>query len=337
VADPTQASLVSVDEVRAAARRIDGVAIRTPLLAIADGGWLKAECLQPIGSFKIRGAFNAVAQLDASERAAGVVTHSSGNHAQGVARAARLLGIRAVVVMPRDASPIKIAAVRADGAEIDFVGPADDERVARADEIAQREGLALIPSYDDRRIVAGQGTLGLEVIEQLTAAGVDPVASLTVLVEIGGGGLSSGVCVAIKGLRPDARVIGVEPELAADAQESLREHRIVRWAPELTGRTSADGMRSTALGRVTFAHLDRLLDGVVTVSEDEIAQAMLHAATAARLVVEPSGATALAAWLFHRAELPSADATAIVVSGGNVDPGRYRELLAIGEEASRAS
>jgi threonine dehydratase len=236
--------------------------------------------------------------------------------------------------MPRDASAIKVAAVRADGAAIDFVGPADDERVARADELAQRDGLALIPSYDDRRIIAGQGTLGLEVIEQLDAAGTDPAAPLTVLVEIGGGGLSSGVCVAVKGLRPRARVIGVEPELAADARDSLREHRIVRWGPEVVGRTSADGMRSTALGRITFAHLDRLLDGVVTVSEEEIARAMLHAATAARLVVEPSGATALAAWLFHRSELPAA-ATAIVVSGGNVDPGRYRELLAVGEEASR--
>jgi threonine dehydratase len=332
--DP-DAALVSLDDVRQAARRIAGVASRTPLLPIAGDAWLKAECLQPIGSFKIRGAYNAVAQLDAAERAAGVVTHSSGNHAQGVARAARLLGMRAVVVMPRDASAVKVAAVRADGAEIDLVGPADEERVARADELARRDGLALIPSYDDRRIVAGQGTLGLEVLEQLAESGVDPSAPLTVLVEIGGGGLASGVCVAIKGLRPDAWVIGVEPELAADARESLREHRIVRWGPELTGRTSADGMRSTALGRVTFAHLDRLLDGVVAVSEEEIARAMLHAATAARLVVEPSGATALAAWLFHRAELPSGRVTAIVVSGGNVDPTRYRELLAMGEAAAR--
>jgi threonine dehydratase len=334
VADPED-RLVSLEDVREAARRISGVAIRTPLLAIADDAWLKAECLQPIGSFKIRGAYNAVAQLGPAERAAGIVTHSSGNHAQGVARAGRLLGIRVVVVMPRESSAVKIAAVRADGAEIDFVGQADEERVARAEELARRDGLALIPSYDDRRIVAGQGTLGLEVVEQLADAGLDPTTPLTVLVEIGGGGLASGVCAAVKGLRPEARVIGVEPELAADARESLRSHRIVRWGPELTGRTSADGMRSTALGRVTFAHLDRLLDGVVTVTEEEIARAMLHAAAAARLVVEPSGATALAAWLFHRSELPADGATVIVVSGGNVDPGRYRELLAIGEEANR--
>jgi threonine dehydratase len=337
VPDPILPDLVTLDDVREAARRIDGVAARTPLLPIGEGGWLKAECLQPIGSFKIRGAYNALSQLSDAERAAGVVTHSSGNHAQGVARAARLLGIRAIVVMPRDASAVKVAAVRADGAAIDFVGPADEERVARADELAHRDGLALIPSYDDRRIIAGQGTLGLEIVEQLEAAGVDPAAPATVLVEIGGGGLSSGVCVAVKGLRPGIRVIGVEPELAADARDSLLEHRIVRWGAELVGRTSADGMRSTALGRVTFAHLDRLLDGVVTVSEEEIARAMLHAATAARLVVEPSGATALAAWLFHRSELPPAVTTAIVVSGGNVDPGRYRELLAVGEEAGHRS
>ena len=160
------------------------------------------------------------------------------------------------------------------------------------------ERALLIPSFDDPRIVAGQGTLGLEIVEQLADASVDPEAPLTVLVPIGGGGLSSGVCVAVKGLRPDARVVGVEPELAADARDSLREGRIVRWDAERTGRTIADGMRSTALGSVTFAHLERLLDGVVVVNEAEIARAMLHAATAARLVVEPSGATALAAWLF---------------------------------------
>jgi threonine dehydratase len=334
VADPDDA-LVSLADVREAARRISGVAIRTPLLGIADGAWLKAECLQPIGSFKIRGAYNALAQLDDAERAAGVVTHSSGNHAQGVARAARLLGTRAVVVMPRESSAVKIAAVQADGAEIDLVGPADEERVARAEELAKRDGLALIPSYDDRRIIAGQGTVGLEIVEQLSDAGVDPTTPVTVLVEIGGGGLSSGVCVAVKGLRPGATVIGVEPELAAHARDSLQQHRIVRWDAALTGRTSADGMRSTGLGRLTFAHLDHLLDGVVTVSEEEIARAMLHAATAARVVAEPSGATALAAWLSHRAELPAGGTTAIVVSGGNVDPGRYRELLTIGEEAAR--
>jgi threo-3-hydroxy-L-aspartate ammonia-lyase len=335
--------LVSLDDVQAAARRLAGVAVRTPLLEVRGrvrhgdveaprSAWLKAESLQPIGSFKIRGAYNALAQLDEAERAAGVVAHSSGNHAQGVARAARLLGIPAVVVMPRDAPAIKVDAVRADGAQIEFVGPADGERIARADELARTHGYALVPSFDDPRIVAGQGTLGLEIVEQLSEAGVDQPAPLTVLVPIGGGGLSSGVCVAVKGLRPGARVVGVEPELAADARDSLRERRIIRWDAERTGRTIADGMRSSALGAVTFAHLDRLLDGVVLVKEAEIARAMLHAATAAHLVVEPSGATALAAWLFHRAELPDAGTAVSVVSGGNVDPSRFRELLAMGAD-----
>jgi threonine dehydratase len=208
--------------------------------------------------------------------------------------------------------------------------------VERAHEIADRDGLALVPSYDDVRIVAGQGTAGLEVVEQLAAAthGAGPAAAsspLTVLVPIGGGGLASGMCVAVKGLRPDARVYGVEPELAADARDSLREGRIVRWDPELTGRTSADGMRTSALGRITFAHLERLLDGVITVSEAEIARAMAAAATAARIVVEPSGATTIAAGMWHRGELPAVGGDLVmVVSGGNVDPGLYREFLGQG-------
>jgi threo-3-hydroxy-L-aspartate ammonia-lyase len=333
--------LVSLGEVEAAADRLRGVALRTPLLpfgpfpgeAAARRAWLKPESLQPVGAFKIRGAYNALAQLSAAERAAGVVTHSSGNHAQGVSRAARLLGIRAVVVMPRDAPAIKVAGVRADGAEIDVVGPADEERVARAEQLSREQGLVLIPSYDDARIVAGQGSVGLEIAGQLAELGSPPDAPLDVLVPIGGGGLASGVCVALKGLRPDARVWGVEPELAADARESLREGHIVRWAPELTLRTSADGMRSSALGRLTFAHLVRLLDGVITVSETHIARAMLRAATGARLVVEPSGATAIAAWLFGAHELPADGDVVIVVSGGNVDPERYRDLLAQGARA----
>jgi threo-3-hydroxy-L-aspartate ammonia-lyase len=288
---------------------------------------LKAENLQPIGAFKIRGAYNALCQLSEAERAAGVVSHSSGNHAQGVARAARLLGIRAVIVMPSDAPAIKVAGVRADGAEIEFVGTDNEERIARADELAHEQGMALVPSFDDDRIVAGQGTLGLEIVEQLRESGVDERLPLTVLVPIGGGGLAAGVCVAVKGLRPDARVFGVEPELAADAADSMREGRIVRWGPELTGRTIADGMRTSALGRITFAHLQRLLDGVLTVSEDDISVAMLEAATRARIVAEPSGATPIAAWLRHREVLPPSGAVVMVVSGGNVDPDQYRQLL----------
>jgi len=333
--------LVTLADVQAAADRLRGVALRTPLLAFGpppvrpDSGapqaWLKAENLQPIGAFKIRGAYNALSQLSLVQRAAGVVSHSSGNHAQGVARSARLLGIRAVIVMPSDAPAIKVAGVRADGAEIDFVGPDNEERIARADELAERHGMALVPSFDDARIVAGQGTIGLEIVSQLREMGVADEEPLTVLVPIGGGGLSAGVCVAVKGLRPDATVIGVEPELAADAADSMRQGSIVRWGPELTGRTIADGMRTSALGRITFAHLRQLLDGVLAVSEDDIKVAMLEAATRARIVAEPSGATPIAAWLRHRAELPARGSLVMIVSGGNVDPDLYRHLL---EEAA---
>jgi threo-3-hydroxy-L-aspartate ammonia-lyase len=334
-------SLVSLAQIREAAERLRGVALRTPLLPfgppvagderVLPRAWLKAESLQPIGAFKIRGAFNAVRQLSPEELRRGVVAHSSGNHAQGVARAARLVGTDAVIVMPRDAAAVKIAAVRADGARIEFVGPNGEERIARADELAAAEGRALIPAYDDARIVAGQGTAGLEVVEQL--AEIDLPGPPTVLVPIGGGGLASGVAAAVKALRPDATVLGVEPELAADARDSLNEGRIVRWDPALVGRTVADGMRSSALGRITFAHLSALLDGVVTVSEDEIARAMLRAARSARLVVEPSGATAIAAWLFHAGDLPPDGPVAIVVSGGNVDPEVHAALLARAEDA----
>ncbi len=332
--EPAQVTLA---DVQAAADVLTGVALRTPLLAFgpidddigAPRVWLKPENLQPIGAFKIRGAYNALASLSAEERARGVVTHSSGNHAQGIARAARMLGMHAVIVMPSDAPAIKVAGVLADGAEIDFVGSDNEERIRRADALAAERDLVLIPSFDDARIVAGQGTIGLEIVEQLAEMG-RANEPLTVLVPIGGGGLSSGVCVAVKGLRPDATVIGVEPELAADAAESIREDRIVRWAPELTGRTIADGVRTSALGRIPFSHLRRLIDDVVTVSEDDIRRAMAEAATRARIVAEPSGAVSIAAWLRYGDELPNADAadTVMIVSGGNVDPGVYQSLLA---------
>jgi threonine dehydratase len=325
---------VTLADVQAAADRLLGVALRTPLLAFGpfdeEAGapriWLKPENLQPIGAFKIRGAYNALAMLDDRQRAAGVVTHSSGNHAQGIARAARMLGIHAVIVMPDDAPAIKVAGVRADGAEIDVVGADNEERIARADQLAAERGLVLIPSYDDERIVAGQGTVGLEIVEQLAEMGRANLP-LTVLVPIGGGGLSAGVCVAVKGLRPDATVIGAEPELAADMADSLRQDRIVRWAPELTGRTIADGVRTSAVGVIPFAQLRRLLDEVITVSEDDIKAAMLQAATRARIVAEPSGAVSIAALAQVEAGLPDDGDTVIVVSGGNVDPELYQALL----------
>jgi threonine dehydratase len=322
-ADPP---LVTIDEVRAAAATLRGIAIRTPLVPFGRPEarrFLKAESLQPIGAFKIRGAYVAVASLTPEERERGVITYSSGNHAQGVARAARLLGAPAVVVMPSDAPALKKARVEADGAEVVVVGTSSEERQEVAERIAAERGLAIIPPYDDDRIIAGQGTVGLEIAEALP----DVVA---VLVPIGGGGLASGVAVAIKALVPGARVIGVEPELAADAQQSLREGRIVRWSPADASRTIADGTRTTAIGRRNLAHLSRLLDDIVTVSESEIVAAVRLAAEESRLVAEPSGALTIAAMAFRSREagLDGLDGPIVaVVSGGNVDPALYRRLL----------
>ncbi len=318
--------LVSIDDIRAAARTLDGIALRTPLVPFGPEPrrYLKAESLQPIGAFKIRGAYVAVASLSAEARSRGVITYSSGNHAQGVARAARLLGAPAVVVMPSDAPEIKRRRVEADGAEVVVVGPASEERRRVAERLAVERGLTIIPPYDDDRIIAGQGTCGLEIVEDLP-----DVAAI--LVPIGGGGLASGVAAAVRAIRPACRVIGVEPELAADARESLAAGRIVEWPAELVSRTIADGTRTQSLGERTFAHLSALLDRIVTVSEAEIAAAVRIAADDARLVVEPSGALTVAALRFRADEAGLADETGpvvAIVSGGNVDPDRYRELLA---------
>ena len=321
-----EAALVGIDAVRAAAATLRGVATRTPLVAFGRPErrrFLKAESLQPIGAFKIRGAYVAVASLPAAERARGVITYSSGNHAQGVARAARLLGAPAVVVMPSDAPALKRARVEADGAEVVIVGTSSEERQQVAERIAAERGLAIIPPFDDDRIIAGQGTVGLEIAEELPDLGA-------VLIPIGGGGLASGVAVAIRALVPSARILGVEPELAADARDSLREGRIVRWPPEDASRTIADGTRTTAIGQRNFAHLSRLLDGIVTVSEAEIAASVRLAAEESRVVVEPSGALSVAALAFRSAEagIYGIDGPIVaVVSGGNVDPDRYRAFL----------
>ena len=326
IAEDGEAPLVTIDAVRAAAATLRGIATRTPLVPfgrLEAGRFLKAESLQPIGAFKIRGAYVAVASLSPEARARGVITYSSGNHAQGVARAARLLDAPAVVVMPSDAPALKRARVEADRAEVVVVGTSSEERQRVAEEIAAQRGLAIIPPFDDDRVIAGQGTVGLEIAEELA-----DVAA--VLVPIGGGGLASGIAVAIKALVPGARVIGVEPELAADARASLREDRIVRWPAEDVSRAIADGTRTTAIGRRTFAHLRVLLDDIVTVSEAEIAAAVRLAAEESRLVTEPSGALSVAALAFRSAEarLDSLDGpVAAVVSGGNVDPERYRAFL----------
>lgn len=326
----TEAPLVDLAAIRTAAARLRGVTLRSPLVPFGPTGdrhVLKAESLQPIGAFKLRGAYVAVAGLAPDALARGVITYSSGNHAQGVARAARLLGAPCLVVMPSDAPAIKRERVAADGAEIVVVGPSSDERESVAHSLAAERGLAVIPPFDDDRIIAGQGTIGLEIAEDRADVGL-------VLVPIGGGGLASGVATAIKALRPDVRVIGVEPELAADARDSLAQGEIVRWSAADVARTCADGTRTQALGRRTFLHLRAHLDGIVTVTEAEIVAGVRLAAERSRLVVEPSGALTIAALAYRSEELgldgPGAieGAVVAVVSGGNVDPVRYQAYLA---------
>jgi len=314
--------LVSIDEIRAAAERIRGVALHTPLLRWDDRTWLKPESLQPVGAFKMRGAYNAVASLTDEERGRGVVTYSSGNHAQAVARAARLLGAHATIVMPEDAPPVKVEGVRRDGAEIVMAGRTGEERHAIALELVEREGRVMIEPYDDRRIIAGQGTCGLEIAEDLPSV-------TSVLIPVSGGGLSSGIAAAVKGLAPHARVIGVEPELAADARDSLARGEIVRWDGSLTTRTMADGLRVEHLGWLPFLHLRRFMDEIVTVSEEQMADAMRQLATGARLVVEASGAAGMAAHLSGAAVQPEGDDhRVIVISGGNVEPAAFAAILA---------
>lgn len=314
--------IVTIDEIREAAERIRGVVTRTPLLRWDERTWLKPESLQPMGAFKMRGAYNKVASLTDAERARGVVTYSSGNHAQAVARAARLLGTSAVICMPADAPRVKVAGVERDGAEIAFTGPDSDERHQLALRLVEERGLVMVEPYDDPAIIAGQGTIGLEIVEDLPDM-------TSVVVPVSGGGLSSGVATAVKALVTSARVIGVEPELAADAKASLESGTLVTWTAEQTGRTMADGLRTNSLGPLPFEHLRRFMDEIVTVTEDQIAAAVRELAFRARLVVEPSGAAAMAAERSGAAARATGDERrVIVISGGNLDPDLFIRLIA---------
>lgn len=282
--------------------------------------FVKPENLQPIGSFKLRGAYNKISSLTPEQRARGVVSHSSGNHAQGVAYAARALQVKATIVMPSTAPKVKMEATRALGAEIVMVGPASNDRIARAEELERERGLIPVPPYNDEKIIAGQGTIGLEIMEDLPDV-------KTVLVPVGGGGLISGIATAIKNLRPEAKVIGVEPEFAADAQASLRSGQIQSISGESALRTMADGLRSQSIGPINFEHIRKYVDEIITVREDEIRQAMKHLLFAARILAEPSGAVTTAAALFHAAEIPASDKIVAVVSGGNVEPRLFSDIL----------
>jgi threonine dehydratase len=318
------AELVSAAQFAEARERLQGAVLHTPLVRLASVtdavAYLKPESLQPIGSFKLRGAYNAVAQLSEAARRRGVITYSSGNHGQGVAYAARAFGIPAIIVMPSNAPQIKRDATTALGAQIVDVGPASSERRERAEALAAEHGYAIIPPYDDPAIIAGQGTCGLEILADC------PDVDL-VLAPVGGGGLLSGVAAAIRQQRPECPVVGVEPELAGDAAASLRQGRIVQYTAEQTTRTIADGLRTQSLGTLNFAHIQRYVERVITVTEYEIEQAMRRIAWDARLIAEPSGAVATAAMLFHRQELPPHRSAVAIISGGNAEPATLLRVL----------
>ncbi|MGO8856296.1 MAG: threonine/serine dehydratase [Steroidobacteraceae bacterium] len=321
--------MVTLDDIRAAQALLKGIAVRTPLFEWTGSAdqrklFLKLENMQPIGAFKLRGAYNKVASLSDEERRRGVISYSSGNHAQGVAYAARALGVKAVIVMPGNAPRNKLEATAALGAEIVIVGPSSEERRLRAEQLAAEHGYAIVPPYSDEKIIAGQGTVGLEILEDLPNVE-------TVLVPVGGGGLISGVSAAIKFSnaelsRPQVKVIGVEPELAADAQASLRAGRIVSFPAEQVSRTLADGLRTQSIGAINFEHIRAYVDDIVSVTEAEIREATRVLCANAKTVAEPSGAVAPAAFLFHADELPDTKISVALISGGNIDPALLTEL-----------
>jgi threonine dehydratase len=322
----TTPRLLALAAFKEAQARIRGVAARTPLVRLFVPGldaevYVKAEGLQPIGSFKLRGAYNKIAQLSPEQRSRGVITYSSGNHAQGVAYAARAVGAKAVIVMPSNAPEVKKRATAALGAEIVEVGPASSDRKTKAEELEAQHGYVMIPPYDDEQIIAGQGTCGLEILEDL------PDVDL-VLSPVSGGGLLSGVATAIKLSNDAVRVIGVEPELAADAQESFRAGTLVSWPADMTTRTLCDGLRTQSLGERNFEHIRTFVDDIITVTEAEIRHAMRVLLCHARLTPEPSGAASAAGLLFHAAELLPFRKAVIVMSGGNVEPEVLRSVLA---------
>ena len=315
------ADFVPLSDILAAAHRIAGTAAVTPLVPLPGTRiFIKAESAQPIGSFKLRGAYNMIAQLSPEQLALGVITYSSGNHAQGVAYAARALDSKAVIVMPDNAPQVKIDATRALGAQIVFVGKASSDRRLKAEELAGAHGYTVIPPYDHPHIIAGQATCGLEIVEQM------PDVDL-VLSPVSGGGLLSGTATAVK-LATGGRVQvwGAEPALAADAKESFDTRSLVEWPAEKTSRTLGDGLRTQSLGALNFEHILRHVDGIVTVTEDEMLAAMRMLLERTDLIPEPSGAVTLAAALYHAHELPTSKTTVVILSGGNVDPALLARL-----------
>jgi len=281
---------------------------------------VKPENLQPIGSFKLRGAYNKISSLTNEERERGVVAHSSGNHAQGVAFAARALGVKATIVMPGNAPTVKLDATRNLGAEIVMVGPASAERIQKAEELEKERGLVPVPPYNDEKIIAGQGTIGMEIMDEMPFPDV-------VLVPVGGGGLISGVATAIKEANSRVKVIGVEPEFASDATASFKAGKIQSVDGATASRTIADGLRSVSVGAINFEHIQKYVDGFITVTDDEIKKAMRQLLFSARVLAEPSGAVTTAAAMFHADELEGSGPVIAIVSGGNVEPKLFTDIV----------
>ncbi|OFW11702.1 MAG: hypothetical protein A3H96_03085 [Acidobacteria bacterium RIFCSPLOWO2_02_FULL_67_36] len=313
--------MVSLDDIRAAAERVKPVARVTPLVDVSEAAgaplFLKCESLQPGGAFKIRGAYNMVAQLTGDQRRRGVITFSSGNHGQAMALAARHLGAPAVVVMPTTAPAIKVEGAKGFGAEVIFAGTTSIDRRRRAEAEAAARGLTMVPPFDHEWIIAGQGTAGLEILDQLPSVGV-------VLVPIGGGGLIAGVAAAIKQLRPAVKVVGVEPAGAAAMKASVDAgHAVTLDKTE----TIADGLMPVRPGDLTFAHVQKYVDRIVTVSDPQIVDAVLWLFSKAKIVAEPSGAASVAAALAGMADdLAAGSPVVAIVSGGNMAMERLEEL-----------
>ena len=315
-------------KIRQAAARLAGVAVRTPLLTNAwlnqlteAQVFLKPENLQHIGAFKFRGAYNRMSQMSAAERERGVVAFSSGNHAQGVAYAAQLLGMQATIVMPADAPAVKIAGTRKYGANIRFYDRKTESREAIAAEIANATGALTVPAYDDHEVMAGQGTCGLELLEQMQALNLTPD---TVLAPVGGGGLMAGVSTAVKSLVPAAKIVGVEPEFFDDHRLSALSGK--RESVDIRGEMLCDALLAASPGELTWAVNHKTVNEFVTVTDEEVLFAVSFAFRYLKLVVEPGGAVALAA-LLHRKIATQGRCIAIILSGGNVDPKLFARCL----------
>lgn len=330
-ADPRPDELPTVDDVKKARRRIQGAAVRTPLLESILlnqrlGGRLlvKPECLQKTGSFKFRGAYNKLSSLTEAEKAGGVVAYSSGNHAQGVAAAAQMLGVEATIVMPADAPAIKLANTRAYGANVITYDRFTENREEIGNAVASEKGAVLVAPYDDAYVMAGQGTIGFEIAEQVAELGAAPDA---VLVNCGGGGLISGTALALSDAAPGLPVYAVEPALFDDTKRSLESGRRESVPPD--ARSICDALLAPKPGRLTFALNKQLLAGGFGASDDEVRAAMRVAFTELKLVVEPGGAVSLAAILSGRIDIEGKTLVA-VISGGNVDPAQFAQILADG-------